>query len=160
MSGLIILGVRLSGPISRDIAMLSLRYPLSHDTFSAIPAIPQQGAIPPFGALFYTDISVRYPMLQHIAQYLCDTYSWSNHVGFVHLKGQDPPQIVLSKIFIQMVDSYLRRWWLEISEVSCFEELLCCCTRRLCAWLSSKEACSCLRDPPFPPFLFSASAMG
>ena len=37
----------LSGPISRDIAIVSLRYPLSRDTFSAIPAIPQQGAIPP-----------------------------------------------------------------------------------------------------------------
>ena len=63
----------LSGPISRDIAILSLRYPLSRDTFSANPAIPQQGAIPPLGAFFYTDISVRYPILQHIARYLCDT---------------------------------------------------------------------------------------
>ena len=36
-----------SGPISRDTAILSLRYPLSRDTFSAIPALPQQGAIPP-----------------------------------------------------------------------------------------------------------------
>ena len=43
---------RLSGPISRDTATLSLRYPLSRDTFSATPAIPQQGAIPPFGAFF------------------------------------------------------------------------------------------------------------
>ena len=64
---------KLSGPISRDIAIVSLRYPLSRDTFSAIPAIPQQGAIPPLAALFYTDISVRYPILQHIARYLCDT---------------------------------------------------------------------------------------
>ena len=64
---------RLSGPISRDIAIVSLRYPLSRDTFSAIPAIPPQGAIPPFGALFYTDMSVQYPILQHIAQDLCDT---------------------------------------------------------------------------------------
>ena len=63
----------LSGPISRDIAIVSLRYPLSRDTFSAIAAIPQQGAIPPLGAFFYTDISVRYPILQHIARYLCDT---------------------------------------------------------------------------------------
>ena len=46
----------LSGPISRDIAIVSLRYPLSRDTFSAIPAIPQQVAIPPLGALFDTDI--------------------------------------------------------------------------------------------------------
>ena len=35
----------LSGPISCDIAIVSLLYPLSRDTFSAIPAIPQQGAI-------------------------------------------------------------------------------------------------------------------
>ena len=63
----------LSGPISRDIAVVSLRCPLSRDTFSAIPAIPQQGAIPPLAAFFYTDISVRYPILQHIARYLCDT---------------------------------------------------------------------------------------
>ena len=63
----------LSGPISRDIAIVSLRYPLSRDTFSAIAAIPQEGAIPPLGAFFYTDISVRYPILQHIARYLCDT---------------------------------------------------------------------------------------
>ena len=63
----------LSGPISRDIAIVSLRYPLSRDTFSAIPAIPQQDAIHPPGALFYTAISVRYPILQHIARYLCDT---------------------------------------------------------------------------------------
>ena len=63
----------LSGPISRDITIVSLRYPLSCDTFSTIPAIPQQGAIPPLGAFFYTDISVRYPILQHIARYLCDT---------------------------------------------------------------------------------------
>ena len=64
---------KLSGPISRDIAIVSLRYPLSRDTFSAIAAIPQQGAIPCLGAFFYTDISVRYPILQHIARYLCDT---------------------------------------------------------------------------------------
>ena len=63
----------LSGPVSRDIAIVSLRYPLSRDTFSAIPAIPKKGAIPPLGALFDTDISVRYPILQHIARYLCDT---------------------------------------------------------------------------------------
>ena len=38
---------QLSGPISRDIAIASLRYPLSRDTLSAIAAIPQEGAIPP-----------------------------------------------------------------------------------------------------------------
>ena len=62
----------LSGTISRDIAIVSLRYPLSRDTLSAIAAIPQEGAIPPLGAFFYTDISVWYPILQHIARYLCD----------------------------------------------------------------------------------------
>ena len=51
---------------------VSLRYPLSRDTFSAIAAIPQQGG-PPHGAFFFTDVSVRYPILQHIARYLCDT---------------------------------------------------------------------------------------
>ena len=38
-----------SGPISRDIAILSLRYPLSRDTFSGRSALPQKGAIPPLG---------------------------------------------------------------------------------------------------------------
>ena len=37
----------LSGPISRDIAILSLRQPTSHDTFSGRLAAPQNGAIPP-----------------------------------------------------------------------------------------------------------------
>ena len=59
--------------VSRNIAIVSLRYPLSRDTFSAIPAIPQQGAIPTLGAFLYTDISVQYPILQHIAGYVCDT---------------------------------------------------------------------------------------
>ena len=35
-----------SGPISRDIAILSLRYPISPDTFSGRFAVPQNGAIP------------------------------------------------------------------------------------------------------------------
>ena len=38
---------KLSGPISRDIAILSLRYPISRDTFSGRLALPQIGAIPP-----------------------------------------------------------------------------------------------------------------
>ena len=37
----------LSGPISRDIAILSLRYPISRDTLSGRLALPQSGAIPP-----------------------------------------------------------------------------------------------------------------
>ena len=36
---------KLSGPLSRDIAILSLRYPVSLDTFSARLAVPQSGAI-------------------------------------------------------------------------------------------------------------------
>ena len=39
----------LSGPISRDTAILSLRYPISRDTFSGRFALPQNGAIPPLG---------------------------------------------------------------------------------------------------------------
>ena len=62
-----------SGPISRDIAIVSLRYPLFARCFLSHPSNPLQGAIPPFGALFYTDISVQYPNLQHIARYLRDT---------------------------------------------------------------------------------------
>ena len=53
---------------------------LSRDTFSAIPAIPQQGAIPTLSIFFDTDISVRYPILQHIARYLCDT-SWGRFLA-------------------------------------------------------------------------------
>ena len=40
---------RLSGPISRDTAILSLRYPISRDTFLGRLALPQNGAIPPLG---------------------------------------------------------------------------------------------------------------
>ena len=43
------------------------RYFLSH------PSNSPTGCDTPLGALFYTDISVRYPILQHIARYLCDT---------------------------------------------------------------------------------------
>ena len=42
-------GEHLSGPISRDTAILSLRYPISRDTFQGKSALPQNGAIPPFG---------------------------------------------------------------------------------------------------------------
>ena len=54
---------------------------------SAIPAIPQQGAITPLGALFYTDISVRYPVLQHIARYLCQKNPRAHKI-----KSALPPQ--------------------------------------------------------------------
>ena len=40
--------LKLSGPISRDIAILSLRYPISRDTFSGRLALPQNCAIPRF----------------------------------------------------------------------------------------------------------------
>ena len=60
----------LVGPISRDIAIVSLRYPLSRH-----PSNPPTGCDtpPPLGVFFCTDISVRYPILQHIARYSCDT---------------------------------------------------------------------------------------
>ena len=38
----------LVAPYSRDTAILSLRYPISRDTFSGRLALPQNGAIPPF----------------------------------------------------------------------------------------------------------------
>ena len=51
----------LSDPISRDTAILSLRYPISRDTFSGRLALPQNGAIPP-------------PLvLNFIQTHLCDT---------------------------------------------------------------------------------------
>ena len=37
---------RLIGPISRDTAILSLRYPISRDNFEGRLALPQNGAIP------------------------------------------------------------------------------------------------------------------
>ena len=37
----------LSGPMSRDTAILSLRYPISRDTFQGRLALPQYHAIPP-----------------------------------------------------------------------------------------------------------------
>ena len=42
----------LSGPISRNTAILSLRYPISRDTFQGRLALPQNGAIPLFGVYF------------------------------------------------------------------------------------------------------------
>ena len=39
----------LSGPISRDTAILSLRYPISRDTFQGRLAVPQTGARPALG---------------------------------------------------------------------------------------------------------------
>ena len=56
---------RLCGPISRDIAIVSLRYPLLRDTFSAIPVIPQQGAIPPLCLVLHRHIN----SIPHFANY-------------------------------------------------------------------------------------------
>ena len=55
-----------------------LRYYRCDTPYRAILSrLPQQSPnrvrYPPLGAFFYTDISVRYPILQHIARYLCDT---------------------------------------------------------------------------------------
>ena len=66
---------KLSGPISRDSAIVSLRYPLSRNTFSAIPAIPPQGAIPPLVPCFTQTYQCDTPfkICKHIARYFCDT---------------------------------------------------------------------------------------
>ena len=56
------------GPMSRDIAILSLPYPRSRDTFEGKAVLPQNGAIPPLGTSFQTGTSVRYPILQRIVQ--------------------------------------------------------------------------------------------
>ena len=62
----------LSGPISRDTAILSLRYPISRDTFPGRLALPQNGAIhPPWYLVSQRHICalcVQYPVLQHIAR--------------------------------------------------------------------------------------------
>ena len=50
----------LSGPISRDITIPSLRQPMPCDTFSVSLALPQQGAVPP-------------PSVLHLQRYLRDT---------------------------------------------------------------------------------------
>ena len=55
--------VLLSGPISPDIAILSLRYPISRDTSSGRLALPQNGMIPPPWYLVHTDT-----ILQRIAR--------------------------------------------------------------------------------------------
>ena len=65
----------LSGAISHDNAILSLRYPISRDTFSGRLALPQNGAMPPLGSEFrtgticamprfatYRAITARYPI--------------------------------------------------------------------------------------------------
>ena len=76
---------QLSGPISRDTAILSLRYPISRDTFSGRVALPQNGAIPPPWCLVshrhicaiphfatYRAIIVRYPTKTSTKEF-CDT---------------------------------------------------------------------------------------
>ena len=55
------------------------RYFLSH------PSNPPTACDTPVGALFYTDISVRYPTLQHIARYSCDTPGKQAHKCFTIL---------------------------------------------------------------------------
>ena len=79
----------LSGPISRDTAILSLRYPISRDTFSGNLALPHNGAIPPPWYLVshrhicaiphfatYRAIIVRYPT-KTSTKYFCDTIAAS-----------------------------------------------------------------------------------
>ena len=55
-----------------------LRYYRCDTPYRAILPQPSQQSpnrvrYPPLVPFFYTDISVRYPILQHIARYLCDT---------------------------------------------------------------------------------------
>ena len=79
----------LSGPISRDIAILSLRYPVLRDTFSGRLALPPNGAIPPPWHLVshkhicaiphfatYRAIIVRYPTKTSTREF-CDTIATS-----------------------------------------------------------------------------------
>ena len=79
----------LSGPISRDTAILSLRYPISRDTFLGRLALPQNGAIPPSWYLVlhrhicaiprfatYRAILVRYP-IKTSTKVFCDTIAAS-----------------------------------------------------------------------------------
>ena len=64
----------LCGPISRDIAILSLRYPISRDAFPGRLAAPQNGAIspghaiPPFWALRFTQ-ALYICAISHLATY-------------------------------------------------------------------------------------------
>ena len=67
---------QLSGPISRDTAILSLRYPISRNTSQGRSALSQNGAIPPLALSFtrhvcaiphfatYRAIIARYPTKQ------------------------------------------------------------------------------------------------
>ena len=80
---------QLSGPIPRDTAILSLRYPISRDTFSGRVALPQNGAIPPLWHLVshrhicaiphfatYRAIIVRYPTKTSTKEF-CDAIAAS-----------------------------------------------------------------------------------
>ena len=79
----------LSGPISRDTAILSLRYPISRDTFFGRLALRQNGAIPPSWYLIlhrhiraiphfatYRTIIVRFPIKTRTNKF-CDTIATS-----------------------------------------------------------------------------------
>ena len=57
---------------SSDIAILSLRYPISRETF---PGRPQNCAISPLVLSFKQGTCVWYLILQHMSRYLCDTPS-------------------------------------------------------------------------------------
>ena len=47
---------------------ISLRFPISRDTFSGRVGSCQDGALPPLGAQFHTGTSVQYTISQHIAE--------------------------------------------------------------------------------------------
>ena len=86
---ILVFSLVLSGPISRDTAILSLRYPISRDTFLDRLALPQNGAIPPPWYLVsdkhicaiphfatYRAIIVRYPIKTSTKEF-CDTIARS-----------------------------------------------------------------------------------
>ena len=58
----------LSGPISRDTAILSLQYPIARDAFSGRVAIPQNGAIPLLWHLV-SHRHIRFCAIPHFATY-------------------------------------------------------------------------------------------
>ena len=58
----------LSGPISRETAILSLRYPILRYTFSGRLALPHNGAIPPLILSFTHAHLCDTPILQNIAR--------------------------------------------------------------------------------------------
>ena len=70
----------LSGPISRDIAILSLRCPILRDTFSGRLAAPQNGAISP-SVVSFTRAHLRGTPFCNISRDNCAIPHTSKHAG-------------------------------------------------------------------------------